>query len=75
LAVAVRSLDEEPPLPYAGLADLLRRIGTLIYELPCILAAELGAPAIGPPAGGNRFAVDLATIGMLSVPATTYRSW
>jgi DNA-binding CsgD family transcriptional regulator len=62
-----RGLESESQLPYAGLADLLRPIGTLIQQLPSTLAAELaGALAIGPPAGGNRFAVYLATLDMLS---------
>jgi DNA-binding CsgD family transcriptional regulator len=58
--------ESESDLPYSGLADLVRPILGCREALPTWQRAALeGALAIGAPAGGERFAVQLAALGLL----------
>jgi DNA-binding CsgD family transcriptional regulator len=62
-----RGLESEAELPFAALGDVLRPVLGTLDRIPTRQAAALsGALAIGPPAPGDRFAVAVATLGLLS---------
>ncbi|MCA6095196.1 LuxR C-terminal-related transcriptional regulator [Streptomyces sp. SCA3-4] len=66
----VRAAETEQGLPFAGLSALLRPWEHEIGRLPPVQAAALrGALALGPPVGGDRFAVAAATLGLLTAAA------
>src|SRR5262245_49714089 len=65
-----RGVESESELAFAGLAQLFRPTLGRVGELPPPQAAALaGALAIGPPAGGDRFAVCAATLSLLAAIA------
>ena len=74
-----RCLEAESEIPYSGLADVTRPLGGLIDALPHAQARALQAAlALGPsttpgprPAGGDRFAVAIATLTLLAAAAET----
>jgi len=64
-------VEAESSLSYAGLADLLAPVLALMSDLPEPQAAALSAAlAIGPPAGGDRFAVHAAALSLLVAAAS-----
>lgn len=68
--LTARGFESESEIPFAGLADLLRPVLHLMDRLPGPQAAALqGAMSLGPPAGGDRFSVCAATLGMLAAAA------
>ncbi|HEV2036878.1 MAG TPA: AAA family ATPase [Candidatus Dormibacteraeota bacterium] len=68
--VVARGLESESELPFAGLADLVRPLGHALSSIPAVQAAILaGAVALGPPVGGDRFAVCAATLSLLAAAA------
>ena len=74
-----RCLEAESEIPYSGLADVTRPVRGLIDALPDAQARALQAAlAVGPsttsglrPAGGDRFAVAIATLTLLAATAET----
>jgi ATP/maltotriose-dependent transcriptional regulator MalT len=65
-----RGLESESQLSYSGLADLLGPLNDRLDQLPDLQAAELAAAlTLGPPAGGNRFAVAVGTLALLGLAA------
>jgi DNA-binding NarL/FixJ family response regulator len=68
--VVVRGMESESELPFAGLADLVRPLHHALPSIPPGQAAVLaGAVALGPPVGGDRFAVCAATLSLLAAAA------
>ncbi|GAA1619609.1 LuxR family transcriptional regulator [Actinoplanes couchii] len=66
-----RGVESESELAYAGLADLLQPLLTGLTVLSEQQAAELSAAlGMGPSATGNRFAVFLAALNLLSRAAS-----
>ena len=64
-------MEAESSLSYAGLADLLAPVLALRSDLPEPQSAALSAAlAIGPPAGGDRFAVHAAALSLLVAAAS-----
>src|SRR5262245_11205470 len=65
-----RGVESESELAFAGLAQLLRPALGRLEELPQPQSAALAAAlAVGPPAGGDRFAVCAATLSLLGAIA------
>lgn len=65
-----RGYESESEIPFAGLADLLHPVLSLLPALPGPQAAALqSALSLGPPVAGDRFSVCAATIGMLAAAA------
>lgn len=63
-------VESESQLPFAALAQLLEPVLDRRDRLPEPQAAALaGALALGPPAPGDRFAVCVATLGLLRAAA------
>ena len=57
-------------MAFTGLADLLEPVVDRLDALPTVQAAALaGALALGPPHGGDRLAVCVATLGLLRLAA------
>ncbi|HYL07686.1 MAG TPA: AAA family ATPase [Candidatus Udaeobacter sp.] len=68
--VITRGLESESELPFAGLADIVRPLHQAVAAIPAPQAAVLeGAVALGPPVGGDRFAVCAATLSLLAAAA------
>ena len=68
--VVARGMESESELPFAGLADLVRPLHDALSNIPPGQAAVLaGAVALGPPVGGDRFAVCAATLSLLAAAA------
>lgn len=68
--VVVRGIESESELPFAGLADLVRALKQSLAGIPPVQSAVLtGAVALGPPVGGDRFAVYAATFSLLASAA------
>ncbi|MFI7542840.1 ATP-binding protein [Actinoplanes sp. NPDC049599] len=68
--LAARGYEDESEIPFAGLADLLRPVLSILDELPAPQAAALrSALALGPPVAGDRFTVCAATVGILAAAA------
>src|SRR5579864_1493474 len=68
--VITRGLESESELPFAGLADIVRPLHQAVAGIPAPQAAVLdGALALGPPVGGDRFAVCAATLSLLAAAA------
>jgi DNA-binding NarL/FixJ family response regulator len=68
--VVARGMESESELPFAGLADLVRPLHHALSNIPPSQAAVLaGAVALGPPVGGDRFAVCAATLSLLAAAA------
>jgi DNA-binding CsgD family transcriptional regulator/DNA replicative helicase MCM subunit Mcm2 (Cdc46/Mcm family) len=68
--VEARGVESEAELPYAALVDLLTPLIDRLDALPetqkDVLATAL---AIGPPGGVDRFAVGVATLGLIAASA------
>jgi tetratricopeptide (TPR) repeat protein len=70
--LSARGYESESEIPFAGLADLIRPVLPLVTTLPGPQAAALqSAMSLGPPAGGDRFSVCAATVGMLAAAAAS----
>ena len=70
LVAHTRGAESEADLPYAALADLLAPLAHHLDQLPAIQADVLsGAIGRGPPKGMDRFAVGVATLGLLRAAA------
>jgi predicted ATPase len=70
--VVARGIESESELPFAGLADLVRPLHDALSHIPPVQGAVLrGAVAVGPPVGGDRFAVYAATLSLLAAAAET----
>jgi DNA-binding CsgD family transcriptional regulator len=68
--VRARGVASEAELAFAGLADLTRPLLGYLPELPEVQAAALkGALALGPPVGGDRFTIAVATLTLLGAAA------
>ena len=69
--LSARGIESEIEIPFAGLDELLRPVVGYRGGLPAVQRAALeGALALGPPVGGDRFAVYAATLGLLERAAT-----
>src|SRR3712207_1713639 len=67
-----RGYETEWEIPFAGLADLLRPVLSLLPNLPTPQAAALeSALALGPAVAGDRFSVCAATVGILTEAAAS----
>jgi DNA-binding CsgD family transcriptional regulator len=67
-----RGVPAESAIPFAGLSELLGPILDLLADLPARQAAALSsALAIAPTAGVDRFAVCVATLGMIVTAAAS----
>ncbi len=63
-------VQTEADLAFAALSDLLAPVLSGLGELPAPQADALGAAlALGPPSPGDRLAVCVATVGLLSIAA------
>lgn len=70
--LSTRGYETESEIPFAGLADLLRPVLSLLPSLPGPQAAALqSALALGPAVAGDRFSVCAATVGILTEAAAT----
>jgi DNA-binding NarL/FixJ family response regulator len=68
--LSARGYETESEAPFAGLADLLRPVLSLLPSLPEPQAAALrSALALGPPVAGDRFSVCAATVSILAAAA------
>lgn len=62
--------ETEAEIPYVGLGDLFGSVADQLGSLPPRQAEALsGVLALGPSVAGDRFAVSIATLGLLSVLA------
>ncbi len=69
-AVVTRGIESESELPFAGLGDIVHPLRSALTRIPPVQEAVLaGAVAIGPPTGGDRFAVYAATLSLLASAA------
>ena len=65
--LTARGVPSESQISFSGLLELLRPLLGQLPELPPPQAAALaGALALGPPTGGDRFAVYAATLSLLA---------
>lgn len=65
-----QGIESEAEIAFAGLADITRPFQAGIAGLPEVQARALGGSlALGPPAGGERFVVATATLGLLAAAA------
>ncbi len=65
--LTARGVPSESEISFSGLLELLRPLLVHLPELPPPQAAALaGAMALGPPTGGDRFAVYAATLSLLA---------
>lgn len=63
-------VSSESNVAWSGLSELLRPVADRIRSLPVDHAAPLAAAlALGPPAEGDRFAIGVATLGLLAAAA------
>ncbi|GAB3244434.1 ATP-binding protein [Kineosporia babensis] len=68
--LSVRGFESESEIPFAGLADLIGPVLSLLPQLPPPQAAALqSALSLGPPVAGDRFSVCAATVGVLAAAA------
>src|SRR3954469_10641688 len=68
--LTARGYETEWEIPFAGLADLVRPVLSLLPSLPGPQAAALqSALALGPPMAGDRFKVCAATVSVLAAAA------
>jgi DNA-binding CsgD family transcriptional regulator len=68
--LSARGYESESEIPFAGLADLVRPVLSLLDSLPAPQAAALqSAMSLGPPVSGDRFSVCAATVGVLAAAA------
>ncbi len=68
--LSARGYESESEIPFAGLADLLRPVLSLLESLPAPQTAALqSAMSLGPPVAGDRFSVCAATVGVLAAAA------
>jgi DNA-binding CsgD family transcriptional regulator len=68
--LAARGIESEAELPYAALVDLLTPIVHRLDALPEAQATVLmSALGLGPPGATDRFAVGVATLGLLAAAA------
>lgn len=65
-----RGIESEMVIPFAGLAELIRPILSLLDRIPAPQATALaGALALGPAGAYDRFAIGAATLSLLSASA------
>ncbi len=70
--LAARGIESESEIPFSGLSELLRPLLDRLEMLPARQAAALAsALAIGPPVGGDRFAIAAATLSLLASASTS----
>jgi DNA-binding NarL/FixJ family response regulator len=67
VVLRARGIQAESEISFSGLLELVRPILTYLPEIPEPQVAALsGALALGPPSGGDRFAVYAATLSLLA---------
>jgi DNA-binding CsgD family transcriptional regulator len=65
-----RGIESEAVIPFAGLAELLRPVLSVLNRIPALQASALsGALALGPAHAQDRFAIGAATLSLLSASA------
>jgi DNA-binding CsgD family transcriptional regulator len=70
IIVNARGVESEAELAFAGLADLTRPLLGHLPNLSKVQAAALKAAlALGPPVGGDRFTIAVATLSLLGAAA------
>jgi DNA-binding CsgD family transcriptional regulator len=68
--LGARGVESESELLFAALGDLLGPVVDRLGAIPAPQAAAVrGALALGPPVGGDRFAVAAGTLSLLAVAA------